>query len=294
MIVLKRNLLKILHKKSKVNSYFITIFLSLCIIFIFAEFTFAGSQDSSANSEEINKQRELTERLEELVEQLRLERSGYYTQKAQYDTQIKNARENHKILKEEVEELRLQENESDQQILKYKDEVKEIKKGLVAKTTLENVLQDNVQPFIQSQKKIIQEGIPYKQEERIECLETNSISTANQLENIWNYSLEELRIGRSSETYTARVKISDNVTPHARYFRVGQLILGFITEDGTQTAMWLSQFNENGFLITNDKKQSEQIRSAVEILDHHQPPEFIKLPVSLNLANAKEDSNASD
>ena len=280
-------------------------FLFFCILIISSESVFAESGETNYEiSQQVNNHEELTQRLEELIEQLRLERSDYYLQKAQYDTQIQKAQQNHDILKKEIEELRQKESDSDKQILKYKEEVEDIKSNLASREVLEKVLREQAEPFIASQKTIIEKGIPYKQEERIERLESkatgisgnesNSISAANQLENIWNYSLEELRIGRSSETYTARAKISDNATPYARYFRVGQLILGFIIEDGRQAAMWLPNLNKDGFFITNDKKQSEQIRSAVEILDHHQPSEFVELPVSLTLTQAKEESNAEN
>ena len=158
-----------------------------------------------------------------------------------------------------------------------------------------------IQPFLKNEKANIEKGIPYKQKERLARLEAassgsdaNEISAAEQLEAIWNYSLEELRIGRSSETYTARAKTANNALPYARYFRVGHIILGYITEDGRQTAMWLSPRDNNDFTVINDKKQSEQIRKAVEILDNHQPPEFVELPVYLETAKIEGDSNAEN
>lgn len=280
-------------------------FLFFCILLIVAEPCLSESGDANQeNSQKISNQRELTERLEESIEQLRLVRSDYYTQKAQYDAQIQKARENHRMLKDELDELHLQEAESDKQILKYKEEVEDIKKELVTKTTLENVVHEQVRPFLSNQRTMIENGIPYKQKERLARLgavsgssdvnEPTNISAANQLENIWNYSLEELRIGRSSETYTARAKIGDDALPFARYFRVGHLILGYITEDGRQTAMWLSRSGQSDFAVIEDKKQSEQVRNAVEILDHHKPPQLVELPVSLNFATVEEDSSAAN
>ncbi len=277
---------------------------SFGIFLIITAFSGIIIADSNFTYQSIDTQKELTEKLEGLIEQLRQERADYYTYKAQNETEIQKAHENHKVLQDELNELRLLETEYDQEILKYKEEVEEINKRLLTKKSLENILHEQVQPFLINQKTIIENGIPYKQKERLARLEAaygnsgtnepNSISAAEHLENIWNYSLEELRIGRSSETYTARAKTGDNALPYARYFRVGHLISGYVTEDGRQTAMWLSERDKYDFSVIKDKKQSEQIRKAVEILDHRQPPELVELSVSLKFAKAEENSNAAD
>ncbi|MBN1972964.1 MAG: DUF3450 family protein [Sedimentisphaerales bacterium] len=277
------------------------------IFFIIAVLTghsFAVSAAMDPNAiRQTNNHTVLSESLEELIQQLRQERSDYYTQKTQYDMQIQKARENHNILKDELDELREQETELNEQILKYQDEVEKIKKQLVLKTTLENVLQEQIKPFLANERTAIMEGIPYKQQERLERLEAaqgdvnepNSTTAADRMEHTWSYALEELRIGRSSETYTARAKTGDNILPYARYFRVGSRILGYVTEDGKHTAMWLSLPNQNEFSVINDKNQSQQVRKAVEILDHQQALELIMLPVSLMPAKAEEDnSNAAN
>jgi hypothetical protein len=286
---------------------------SFGIFLIITAFSGIITADSNVTYQSTDTQKELTEKLEGLIEQLRQERADYYIYKAQNETEIQKARENHKVLQDELNELRLREAEYDQEILKYKEEVEDINKKLIAKTALENILHEQVQPFLINQKIIIENGIPYKQKERLARLEAaygrstqrlttgnsdtnepNRISAADYLENIWNYSLEELRIGRSSETYTLRAKTGDNALPYARYFRVGHLISGYVTEDGRQTAMWLSQRDKYDFSVTKDRKQSEQIRKTVEILDHLQPPELVELAVSLKFTKAEENSNAAD
>lgn len=287
----------------------LTSFSNFCIksfgiFLIITAFSGIITADSNVTYQSTNTQKELTKKLEGLIEQLRQERADYYTYKAQNETEIQKACENHKLLQDELNELRLRETEYDQQILKYKEEVEDINKKLMAKKTLENILHDQIQPFLTNQKTIIENGIPYKQKERLARLEAasgdidtnepNSITAAEHLENIWNYSLEELRIGRSSETYTARAKTGDNASPYARYFRVGHMISGYVTEDGRQTAMWLPQRDKYDFSVIKDKKQSEQIRKAVEILDHRQPSELVELAVSLKFAKAEENSSAEN
>jgi hypothetical protein len=101
------------------------------------------------------------------------------------------------------------------------------------------------------------------------------------LGHVWNYAQEEFRLSRSPETYTDRAPAKDGSTPYARYFRVGQLILGYVTEDGRQTAIWSSLLDNKGWQVITDQKQSSQIRSAVEILDRRQAPKLVILPITL-------------
>ena len=75
---------------------------------------------------------------------------------------------------------------------------------------------------------------------------------------------------------------------------MGQKILGYITEDGKQSAIWLSWPNRKDWLFITDTKQSAQIRSAVEILDRRQGPRLVTLPIVLWPKSLdKEDANAS-
>jgi uncharacterized protein YlxW (UPF0749 family) len=255
------------------------------------------------NPRETDTQRELSQRLEDLIRQLRQERSAYYLQKAQYEGRMEKARENHKILQDELEDLSRQEAETDQQNRRYEAEVEDLKKELVSRASLEAAIRKHIEPFIVNQRMAIGNGIPYKQQERIARLEaargdpslvrgqappgkagikaSSRDSATDRLGHVWNYGQEELRLARSSETYTARAKTVDESSPHARFFRVGRKILGYITEDGRQSAMWLSLPDHQDWLFITDASQSAHIRSAVEILDRRQGPRLVTLPVAL-------------
>ena len=269
--------------------------LSFWILATFAGWVIAAPQVTDPNKpQQANKQKELSERLEELIRQLRQERSAYYVQKAQYEAKIEKARENHRILREELEELRRQEAESDQQLRKYEAEVEDLQEQLDPRASLKNILAEQIQPFLVSQRAAIENGIPYKKKERIARLESavgdanvpSSISASDQLGHVWNYAQEELRLARSSETYTARAKTQDDSSPYARFFRVGQKILGYVTEDGRLAAMWSSL--KNDWLFVTDTKQANQIRSAVEILDRRQGPKLVTLPIALESKHSDE------
>lgn len=280
-----------------------TLCLNLLVLIALSGQTLAASAVAEPNKpQETNRQRELSERLEELVRQLRQERSAYYVQKARHEARIEKARENRKILQDKLDDLRRQEAESDQQNQKYEAEVEDLTGQLGSRASLENVLREQIQPFLVSQRTAIGNGIPYKQQERMARLEAaradvnapSRISAADQLGRVWNYAQEELRLARSSETYTARAKTEDESSPYARFFRVGQEILGYITEDGRQAAMWSSLPRHRDWLFITDMKQSGQIRSAVEILDRRQGPKLVTLPIALRSTRSdKGGSNAS-
>ena len=278
-------------------------YLSLMVSIAFTGRAFAAPAAEDPNkSQQTNRQKELSEQLEGLIRQLRRERSSYYVHKARLETQTEKARENRKILQTELKDLRKQHDESDQQLRKYEAEVKNFKEQLVLKESIENGLTDRIRPFLENQKAAIENGIPYKQQERIARLEAavgdanapDFVSVSDQLGHIWNYAQEELRLARSSETYTARAKTDDESSPYARFFRVGQKILGYITEDGQQAAIWSSLQKSKPWMSVTDKKQSAQIRNAVEILDRRQGPRLVTLPIALESMDLKqEDSDAS-
>ena len=264
--------------------------LILLVLIVLTDQILADSLSTDSNiSQDTDKQAKLTQRLQDLIRRLRQERSAYYTQKAQHDIQMQKAHQNLKILQDELDDLHRQEAELNQQLRKYEIEVEDTKGKLVLRNNLQNLIRQQITPFILGQRATIENGIPYKLKERIARLEAvsnvlsdpNLISVSDQLGHVWNYAQEEFRLSRSPETYTARAPAKDGSTPYARYFRVGQLILGYVTEDGRQTAIWSSLLDNKGWQMITDQKQSSQIRSAVEILDRRQAPKLVILPITL-------------
>jgi len=269
--------------------------LILLVLIVLTDQILAESRSTDSNiSRDIDKRAKLTQRLQDLIRQLRQERSAYYTQKAQHDVQMQKAHQNLKILQDELDDLHRQEAELNQQLQKHRSEVEDTKDQLVLKNNLQNVIRQRIKPFVLSQRATIENGIPYKLKERVGRLEAvsnvlkdpNLVSVSDQLGHVWNYAQEEFRLSRSQETYTARAPAKDGSTPYARYFRVGQLILGYVTEDGRQTAIWSSLLDNKGWQVITDQKQSSQIRSAVEILDRRQAPKLVILPITLQNADS--------
>jgi TolA-binding protein len=292
------------RKTFKITSLRWCIFcLGLLVFMALTGRVFAAPTAEDPNkSRQTNRQKELSEQLEDLIRRLRQERAAYYMQKARLEAEIEKARENQKILDTELDDLRKQHEESDQQLQKYEAEAVNLKEQLVLKESVENVLDNRIRPFIANQQAAIENGIPYKQQERTERLEAavgdanapDVVSVSDKLGHIWNYAQEELRLARSSETYTARAKTDGESSPYARFFRAGQEILGYITEDGRQGAIWSSLQDDKKWMPIDDTKQAAQIRSAVEILDRRQGPRLVTLPIALESTDLiKEDSDAS-
>lgn len=277
--------------------------LRLLVLGALAGQVVAASPGADANEPQgTSRQAELSARLEELVRRLRQERAVYYVQKAQVEARTEKARENSKVLQDELNALKRQQAETEQQLRNYEGEVEDLKAQLGSKTSLENILARQVESFLISQRAAVENGIPYKQQERIARLEATGddvnapsrMTTADLLGHIWNYAQEELRLARSSETYTARAKTKDESSPYARFFRVGQRILGYMTEDGRQAAIWSSLPVYKNWLSITDAKTSGQIRTAVEILDRRQGPKLVTLPISLGSTRSDEgDSDAA-
>ena len=107
------------------------------------------------------------------------------------------------------------------------------------------------------------------------------MSVVDQLGRLWSYVQDELRLARSSETYTGRLQMDNGTSPHVRYFRVGQLILGYVTEDGERTGMWSALSEGKGWLHISDPKQARQVRDAVDILDRRKGPRLVTLPIAI-------------
>jgi len=232
--------------------------------------------------------------LQDLVSRLRAQRQDYYRQKAQDDAEIQQAQDNAQLLKTQLDELHKQEAPLDEQIRKYQSEIQTLDSQLALKADMRRAVEQKTAAFIAQQATRIEDGIPYRQQERLARLragsadanEATSLSAAGQLGHLWSYAQEELRLAGSSETYSNRASVGDDVTPYARYFRVGQLMLGYVTEDGQQTALWLPSLPGGQWQQIPDPGQAAQVRDAVEILDRRQAPGFVSLPIATSSLNA--------
>jgi hypothetical protein len=237
-------------------------------------------------------------KLQELVRQLRELRQDYYKQKAQDDAEIEAARRDGELLRNQLEALREQEVSLDAELADYRSQVSGFEAELEKKGVVREAVEREVAAFVSAQVAQIGAGIPYKQEERIARARAASFdpneavtsAVSGRLGHLWSYAQEELRLAESSETYTERAVAEESVVPYARYFRVGQLMLGYVTEDGQAAAMWLDGAQGGWWQPILDAKQLGQLRDAAEILDRREAPRFVSLPIILDAAGESEKS----
>ncbi|MHC4518300.1 MAG: DUF3450 family protein [Planctomycetota bacterium] len=237
-------------------------------------------------------------RLQELVRQLRELRQDYYTQKTQDDAEIEAAQRDCDLLKSQVEDLGAQEASLDTELSDYRAQIRDLEEQLETKAVVRAVVDRELAAFTSAQARQIEAGVPYKQQERIARLRAGLpdpnaaavFSVAERLGHLWSYAQEELRLAGSSETYTDRAVVEEDALPYARYFRVGQLMLGYVTEDAREAAMWLDSPTGGRWRAISDPKQLAQLRDAAEILDRRQAPRFVSLPIVLDVPDPDEKS----
>lgn len=249
---------------------------------------------ASPSTKATESQTDLLDTLQDLMSRLRTQRQNYYQQKARDDAEMQEARGNTRLLQTQLDKLRRQEADLDEQIRKYQSELQTLNAQSAQKTDVGRAIERETAAFVAQQEAQIEKGIPYKQDERLARLRAASVdpnttvplSAAEQLAHLWSYAQEEFRLAGSSETYSDRASVEDDIAPYARYVRIGQLILGYVTEDGRTTALWLSTLDGGQWQAIPDPGQAAQVRDAVEILDRRQAPEFVSLPIVTSPSDA--------
>ncbi len=222
--------------------------------------------------------------LQGLLNQLRTLRQDYYRQKAADEVELRQARENRDLLRTQVEDLRKQETELDRQLAEAREQVQSLEAQREQWRDIQDAVDRQVAPFVVRQRSALTAVPPYHRQERLARLHSGTIDgnepgVGDTLDPIWSYAQEELRLAASSETYTERAPAGDDAKPYARYFRVGQTILGYVTEDGRQAAIWLPLAESGQWQTLDAPKQIASLRSAIEILDRQQAPRLVPLPI---------------
>jgi hypothetical protein len=237
---------------------------------------------------------ERTALLQQLLQELRQEREAYYQQKARDEGDIKQAQGNTRVLQAQVDAVRSQQADLDQQLVTLQTETQSLTEQLQRRDDLDRIVTEHITPLVPAQQQAIDRGIPYKRPERLTRLQVcmgdpnePTVSGVDRLTRLWSYVQEELRLARSSETYTDRVLQPDGSIPYARYLRVGQRILAYMTEDGGQTAVWLRGPGGTHWQSVPDAQQ-QQVHTAIEILDGRRAPALVTLPVTVQASGAGE------
>lgn len=217
----------------------------------------------------------LQDELRATLKTLREERSAYYQRRRTRSEALDAARAPVKRLEVELSELRTRQQEADKNLGEVKTELEKLRKdeaGDASRAALPAALEK----ALREAKDFVDRGIPYRTADRgLRLGKPGEGSPADQLSRYWSFLQEEFRVARSGEAYSAEVPLDGGRAKPARIFRVGHLILGYVTEDGLHAGLW----NGTQWVAPSSPEEEERIREAVETLDRRRSPSLLSLPV---------------
>jgi predicted RNase H-like nuclease (RuvC/YqgF family) len=274
--------------------WFLSVIIVLSCCFWACVTAASGSEQlsvTSLSSPDSNSQSELTEELRTLVRSLRQLRSDYYEKQSQHADKIQQLRNTSEKLQAEAEELRSRESQIDKSLSEIQSDIEKLKNENKNDQSMELSVVKRLDEFVTTQAKEVEEGIPYRKNDRLARLKGNTRaeqtsedqSVVDVLGRIWSFSQEELRIARSGETFTDQVELSKGRLQYARLFRVGHQILGYVTEQDDRAGIWM---DGTGWEKA-EKTAAESVKEAIEILDRTNVPKYIQIPVKIKSADIK-------
>jgi hypothetical protein len=241
-------------------------------IFLTIPQTARGDRPLSGNPQEEAK---LAEELQGLVRKLREERTAFYGRHRTRAEQLESARNSARRLDTELAELRGREMEADRNLGEVRAEVEKLR-GEEGADSLRASLGPAVEQSIREGREFIDRSIPYRSQDRSQRLgapEDGSLS--DKLSRYWSFLQEEIRVARSGEALSAEIPLGGGRAKPARVFRVGHLVMGYVTEDALDAGLW----NGSQWVPAADPVQDKTIRDAIDILDRRQTPALLSLPV---------------
>lgn len=274
---------------SLTNWFPLVVIIFLPLLFVTA-ISVSGESSSATKNLQSQQEAELTEQLWMLVRTLRQERSAYYKRQSERAERIERARNISKKLQSKLDELRRREEQLDEELAKIQSDIKQLSQQVKKSESMQPLLTEQFGKFMTVEARNIENGIPYRQEDRLTRLKGLSEaekerSVSDVFGRIWNFSQEEMRIAGSGETFTDEINLGQGCRQNVRLFRVGHQILGYVTEDGAQTGIWLKQPEGTGWKHALEGANDEAVRKAVEILDRRRAPEYVDLPIMIEPVN---------
>lgn len=273
-------------------------FLRLCLFFHLFTLSIgicslpaALPDPNQGNSASLSSEATLLDELHAVVQTLREERMAFYEKQRQFESRIQQKRTDLAALENKATQLRTTEEQVDQDLQRIEQDIRKLTLELQSKTVQQERLQETMDNWIVQGRKAVAEGVPFRREERRERLipvapdksERVAVTAADTLGRIWSFFQEEMRLARSGETFTEQIDIGKNRLKYAQLFRVGHQILGYLTEDGRETGLWLERNGPKQWQHTLAEEDAKAALAAVEILDRREQPKLISLPVSTNI-----------
>ena len=235
--------------------------------------------------------------LRSVVQTLREERSAFYEKQQQFESNIQQKHDDLADFDSQLSELRIQEAQVDQDLARIEQDVSKLTSELQSHQSRQAQWQKSMDQWIHRGLLSVGAGIPFRQSQRRKLLapqqqeaaEPESFNAAETLGQIWSFFQEEMRLAQSGETYTQPLDIGDQRVKYVQIFRLGHQVLGYLSEDGQETGLWLAQNGTKQWQHKLMHKDDRAVRDAVEILNRRQEPKFISLPISLQIERVRTE-----
>jgi hypothetical protein len=249
--------------------------------------------------------RTLMNELQNTVTTLRKERQAYYSRKQENDLEIQERRIQIQSLKETHEELISEAEDIENEMEIFGGEEDKFQTAISGYKEKEGELSNSILSYVRLLREQVNNGIPFQLEERTAKLDaiTNGISAQKPMDiaeacnQLWSFCKEELRLAVTSEIYRDNIRLEDGREPHAEFVRVGRIILAFMTDDGKDTGVWLTQKNNGfegattGWVKDSSSVPSHIIEKAIKIYKRQHPPEIINFPISFSQVMINTEDN---
>jgi hypothetical protein len=217
----------------------------------------------------------LAEDLQGLVRKLREARAGFYQRHRTRLEQLEAARSPVRRLEIELGDLRAQDTRLDRSLAEARVSLEKLRQE-EASDRRRAELGPELEKSIREGREFIDRGIPYRVSDRSGRLGApGDGSLSDRLGRYWSFLQEEVRVARSGEALSMEVPLSGGRAKPSRVFRVGHLVMGFVTEDGLEAGLW----NGSQWVPPSDPLEEKTIREAIDILDRRRTPTLLTLPV---------------
>jgi hypothetical protein len=262
-----------------------TVFVLLAALLAFVDSEETQTETAAADPAR------LQEELENVLRQIRELREGYYAHKQAQEERIQALSEQTGALRAEQEALKTEEASLRRSVQELASESvdtggKRERYGLLLKET-----PGLLKPFVERQRAAVQSGLPYRLDERLAPLRRLEAELAAQkprlsalIETVWLFVEGELREAAEGSAYTGEIDLPGGRKKPARFCHVGNVFLGFMTEDGQERGFAVLPREPGGacrWELGGSDRTMLEIRDSVWILDRKAPPRLLLLPVTI-------------
>lgn len=233
---------------------------------------------ASRSAGAVQDEQEPADELADVLSELRNLRHSYYPRKERRDDEIATARTHVQELRGKVAELEREKTHLEADAASIREELSKLAEQKTAHTVERDRVLATISGFGDAVLPLIESGLPYRRESRTLAVDLFRTATEprDAFTRMWTFFEDEARIARSGETYTDQITLNDGRVKHARFVRVGKHVLGFVTEDGMDTGLWL---RGEGWVTDPTRIDPNAVRVAVEVLDRRRGPEHVSLPI---------------